>query len=209
MGAPRIYHVRRRGINGRDVNRPFLKGPVMSRLVNSILAPAGMLIALALAAPAQSQSVPANVGARAPAGTYDLNVANGSVVVNALITTDSNGHATGISGIVNQIDPFTDLSSYAGADNDLYSSGAWVTFGGLSFSTSSLGDFNFYNSGQGYYGLLSSATDITGYPDGQVATAHVAPVPEPSSWALMLVGFGAVGAALRRSRAKVSLPQLA
>jgi hypothetical protein len=34
-------------------------------------------------------------------------------------------------------------------------------------------------------------------------------VPEPSSWALMLLGFGAVGAAMRRTRRTDRLPQLA
>jgi hypothetical protein len=34
-------------------------------------------------------------------------------------------------------------------------------------------------------------------------------VPEPATWALMLVGFGAIGGALRRSRKPHSLPQLA
>lgn len=36
------------------------------------------------------------------------------------------------------------------------------------------------------------------------------PVPEPATWAMMLVGFGATGAAMRRSRRKQAmLPQLA
>jgi hypothetical protein len=164
---------------------------------------------LPLAVPAEAQSIPASVGARAPAGTYHLDVGNGSAFVDALVTTNGSGHAIGISGLVNASNSITGLSSYAGADNNLYITGAWVTFGGLSFSTTSLGDFNFYNSGSGYYGLLSSDRDINGYPDGVVATAHVAPVPEPATWAMMLVGFGVVGAAMRRTRRKQSLPQLA
>lgn len=38
--------------------------------------------------------------------------------------------------------------------------------------------------------------------------AELVPVPEPSTWAMMLVGFGAMGFALRR-RTKAGLPQLA
>ena len=34
-------------------------------------------------------------------------------------------------------------------------------------------------------------------------------VPEPSTWALMLLGFGAIGAAMRRKRNSERLPQLA
>lgn len=166
---------------------------------------------LAIAGSAKAQSVPANVGTPAPAGTYALDMGNGSVLVNALITTNASGHATGISGLVNGSDPITGLSNYAGADNNLYVTGAWVTFGGLSFSTTSLGDFNFYNSGSGYYGLLSSQSNINGYPDGVVATANVAPVPEPATWALMFLGFGAIGFQMRGNRKRISsyLPQIA
>jgi hypothetical protein len=158
-------------------------------------------MALVCAAPAQSQSVPTSVGTRVTAGTYSFDVSNGSVFVSGMITTDSTGHATTVSGLVNGTDPITGLSSYAGADNDLYAPpGAWVTFAGLSFSTTYLGDFNYYNSGQGYYGLLSSDTNINGYPDGQIATSQVAAVPEPTTWAMMLVGFGVLGFTMRRSK---------
>jgi PEP-CTERM motif len=169
----------------------------------------GAALSLVLAAPAYSQAVPTSVGTRATAGTYDFDVSNGSIVVDALITTNASGHATAITGLVNGADPITGLSTYAGADNDLYVTGAWVTFGGLSFSTATLGDFNFYNSGHGYYGLLSSDSNINGYADGISATAQVAPVPEPSTWMMMLVGFGAAGAAMRRTRANRLLPQFA
>ena len=175
----------------------------MSRFKNFTLACAATAISVVSAAPAQSQAVPTSAGARAPAGTYDFDVAIGSIFAGGTITTDSTGHATTISGLVNGTDPITGLSNYAGADNDLYVTGAWVTFGGLSFSTPSLGDFNFYNSGLGYYGLLSSVTNANGYADGRIATARVAPVPEPSSWAMMLFGFAGAGLAMRRERRRM------
>ncbi len=50
---------------------------------------------------------------------------------------------------------------------------------------------------------LNSAGDIVGYysPDGQNYFGFLAqPVPEPSTWALALVGFGGLGAAMRFRR---------
>ena len=41
------------------------------------------------------------------------------------------------------------------------------------------------------------------------ATPVAGAVPEPSTWALMLLGFGAIGAAMRRNRKTGRLPQLA
>ena len=79
---------------------------------------ASTLVSVAFAAPAHSQAVPVDVGARAPAGTYNFDVSNGSVFVDGFITTDSNGHATSIWGFVNNTDPITGLSTYAAADND-------------------------------------------------------------------------------------------
>ena len=181
----------------------------MLHLKRSIFACAVTLAALACAPVAEAQSVPTTVGTRAPQGSYSFDLDNGSISAAGTITTDLTGHATTIFGLVNGTDPITGLSTYAGADNNLYATGAWVTFGGLSFSSTSLGDFNFYNSGLGYYGLLSSRRDITGYADGTVALAHVAPVPEPTTWAMMLLGFGAAGAALRRQRRPIKLAQVA
>lgn len=179
----------------------------MTRFVRFLLACA--VSSLAIAGPVEAQTVPGSVGTAAPAGTYQLLTGNGSVLVDALITTNAAGHATGISGLVNGSDPITSLSSYAGADNNLYITGAWVTFGGLSFSTTSLGDFNFYNSGSGYYGLLSSRRDINGYADGVIATAQLAPVPEPATWAVMLIGFVGIGMTMRRRRRTEAFMQIA
>ena len=49
--------------------------------------------------------------------------------------------------------------------------------------------------------------------NGAVATGNltfqVAPVPEPGTWAMMLVGFGAIGFAMRRRQQPVRLAQVA
>lgn len=40
-------------------------------------------------------------------------------------------------------------------------------------------------------------------------TRSLAPLPEPATWAMMLLGIAAIGAAMRRSRRRVGLLQLA
>jgi hypothetical protein len=42
-----------------------------------------------------------------------------------------------------------------------------------------------------------------------VISARTPPVPEPATWAMMLVGFGGIGMAMRRGRRGVKLAQLA
>ncbi len=69
--------------------------------------------------------------------------------------------------------------------------------------TSSVGTFTFYiddlSIGQSTVG---AQTAVTG------GILSFTPVPEPATWALMLIGFAGVGAAMRRSR-KPALAQLA
>lgn len=48
---------------------------------------------------------------------------------------------------------------------------------------------------------LDGATTLDGV--GQIRIGGVGGVPEPSAWALMILGFGGVGATLRKRRAKI------
>lgn len=50
------------------------------------------------------------------------------------------------------------------------------------------------NAGQAYFNLHTS-----NFPGGEIR-ANLAAVPEPSSWAMLIAGFGFVGAAARRRR---------
>lgn len=89
--------------------------------------------------------------------------------------------------------------------------------------TGNYGDYNSINASvnflntlafsgvQGYAGDMTTTTDITSLTGGdntsfnalQGVTAAVA-VPEPATWALLILGFGGVGAALRRCRLPVA-----
>ena len=70
---------------------------------------------------------------------------------------------------------------------------------------STLGYPNPYASGSAFYGSQPyESYDLTFRTFADDATAAVTtPVPEPATWAMMLLGFGAVGYAMRR-KAKVN-----
>lgn len=59
-------------------------------------------------------------------------------------------------------------------------------------------DSNFAGAGFGFEdGAFSKAGSYVG-GSGETLTVGLAPVPEPAAWALMIGGFGLVGASLRR-----------
>lgn len=108
---------------------------------------------------------------------------------------------TAISGLINgdAITGVAPLGSIAGNNNRLYpNSNPVLDWGDLGFTTAS----TYYNAFNGNY---------AGHPGdflaigNQYIYAHpisfaLSPVPEPGSWALMLGGFGMIGAALRSRR---------
>jgi hypothetical protein len=106
---------------------------------------------------------------------------------------------TGITGTANG-DAITGLSIYAGADNLLYfPTEPFVDFGGISFSTVSLGDWNIFYDGSAYF-ILSSIENPGGGPDGlhPIELSITAVTPEPIT--LSLFGAGLAGAFLVRRR---------
>jgi hypothetical protein len=105
---------------------------------------------------------------------------------------------TGTETFGNVTDTITGLSSYAAGDNNLFFPDApYSSFAGISFTTSSHGDFNLFQDTTGTF-ILSSVQNPGGAPDGlnpvnfQIAAVASA-VPEPSTWAMMLLGFMGLG----------------
>ena len=81
---------------------------------------------------------------------------------------------------------------------------------GVVDSTYAGGNFVYYNTGNNFGVLTTNTWDCTtgcGFGDAffkaSLSAGAVAGVPEPATWAMMLMGFGAVGGALRR-RPKVA-----
>lgn len=88
-----------------------------------------------------------------------------------------------------------------------------VTFNGLEFAVSSTGqvDFRFLNdapvlAGQQFL-TVDGVSRGNGSYAGTIAFAPASAVPEPATWAMMLVGFGAVGYSLRRRKTTYRLAQ--
>ena len=178
---------------------------------------------LAIPTIASADTVPPTAGTPAPAGDYSLTFNGGLYSGNALVTADSSGHVTNISGTVNDNGTLYDIvgvdGTYANADNNLYITPAYVTFAGLSFDLlngSSGFALNLYNNlaslgGDAQYGLIDSVSNPGGYNtvNSTTVSVNLSAVPEPATWAMMLVGFGAIGFGLRRRRSDVRIAQLA
>lgn len=169
----------------------------------------------AVATPALAGTVPSASPPMAPAGNYTFSYLAGTYNGSGTLTVDASGNVTGITGTANGSN-ILGLSNYASADNLLYDgsngTSAWLDFSGLSFSI--LGNsFGIGNTGAGDYGI----TDLVSNPAGTCCGSHpaelniaaVAPVPEPATWAMMLVGFAGIGFAMRARRRQHVLPQLA
>ena len=91
----------------------------------------------------------------------------------------------------------------------------FATLTGLSIPTTASNALNFGNGFflvqfSSYITVMRAGTPDNGFGSFQnnvsFATASTAAVPEPATWAMMLIGFGAIGLAIRRrARARTSL----
>lgn len=137
----------------------------------------------------------------------------GNITTNdASFTNPLNGYTaqtiTGITGTFNG-SSITGLGNAFGANNLYYLSGPFFVDGnGLGFTTAAGISANLFITNDTAYrvntqgaGLLTGLVTATSSP---VAAA----VPEPATWAMMLLGFGAVGFGMRR-RTRVTAMQAA
>jgi hypothetical protein len=95
------------------------------------------------------------------------------------------------------------LSSYASADNVFYIPPPTLDFSGVSFFTAS-NQFGIGWTGSNY-GIIDSNSNSGGTCCGTDVTFNVSAVPEPSTWAMMILGFAGVGFMAYRRKSKPAL----
>lgn len=144
---------------------------------------------------------------------------NGSTNIDLVGSAYTNSFLGATSTTLYGLDAFTDAlvrSTDANAGTYINTSLGGGVFGplGVTFSNSDLVGFDisgstgagFFNLNDGFYSVnltTGLATRIGTVGAGSLIGLSVAPagaVPEPGTWALLLVGFAAIGTALRRRR---------
>lgn len=172
---------------------------------NLVLA-AAAIAALATAGSASAKTYVFDFQNADPSDAYGAITIKGTFTASSALPSAISGITGTVSGaptplLTNGV--ITGLSPYAGADNTLYAANANinddVSFGGISFSVGSAA-YNLYTYNGGGY-LLASSIDPVGYPqNGTPGALTVSAAPEPAVWAMMLVGFGGLGMAIRSRR---------
>lgn len=132
--------------------------------------------------------------------------------------TNTPGRTSGFGAIFSDVDLANTTSiELFGADNSslglFYVLTGGVANGGLSFlgvsyATPTIARVRITagNAALGPGALDTAQTDLVTLDDFIFGEVVAAAVPEPSSWAMMLLGFGAIGAAMRRKRKAIGMP---
>jgi hypothetical protein len=126
---------------------------------------------------------------------------------NASFVNPLNGYTaqtiTGITGTYNG-SAITGLANVTGSNNIFYLTGPFFVDGnGLGFSTAAGAAVNLFITNDTSYRVNAGGLN-TGLVTAS-ATAVTAAVPEPATWAMMILGFGAIGSAIRRMRRSTQL----
>lgn len=128
---------------------------------------------------------------------------SGTFTVSDTLSTSPLGimgyQVTAISGMLNG-SAINGLSGFQGSDNYFYKTGSFVDGSGIGFTTVGGTSASLYFASVAQrYQLTTTSPFSSGYVTAS-ATLLPGAVPEPATWAMMLVGFGSIGVAIRRRR---------
>lgn len=124
--------------------------------------------------------------------------------------TSISGTVTGFGAITGFVPINTPLPGTSSANGFLYNNTVYtsayphVDLNGLLFSTAGA-SWNVYRNGTDVFTGFDGTNYIPNSSGTQFAgTFTITAVPEPASWAMMIAGFGLLGATMRRRRVSVS-----
>jgi hypothetical protein len=151
-------------------------------------------------------------GNRASASTYDVHFVGSFFDVFVELQVDPLFNVTSISGTVSGpfvgapatvtgLDQLNTQPSWT-YDNQFSGTVPYVSNGGILFDAGGFA-YNLYSVGAGPYAYYVSTfnPDTSYYNPGDLGTLSVTAVPEPSTWAMMILGLACVGfVGYRRSR---------
>ena len=194
---------------GLRVSARQFRGAAMRKILFSIATVAAAALAganQASAATTLCATSDISVGALACSGFYEKNVLNNSGSSIATQTAALAALGFNWDGDFAAVEKIDDLKGSQTVDFTTLLSG--VTYIGLHFGNGKDGPGNataFYKLDAGVDGLdtiklfyKASSNAVLYYTSKPPVTS---PVPEPATWAMMIAGFGLVGAAMRRRKA--------
>lgn len=192
-------------------NNPFTQGPVKfgqgvtytSTTASSVIGYTGVYN---FGAHAPWTATPmAGLNAAEGSMTFDFAAPVSSVIAEMNWATGYSNGAPIFISIYNSANELLESFSLSNGDVDLAEAGYWGFTRGsadisrMVLSNGYIGARNLYTNGQGYGGGGGGGGGGYGGGYGRFDEIH-APAPEPGTWALMILGFGATGAMLRRAR---------
>ncbi len=151
----------------------------------------------ALAAAAMTGAGPAQASIRlaATSGIINQLYNNSSLSSNMAFTICDNGSCQTL---------FTGVAGVRALNNDLTAFNSWAGTGSYAGTGGFFDNYRFTFSGAGsYFGNTAPSTPASTGPSASLFLA-APPIPEPATWAMMILGFGLVGMAMRRRRASLS-----